>query len=138
MTTLYTATVHSTGGREGKVKSLDGILDAELNKPTEMGGNSSGVNPEMLFAAAYGACFGGALKAVAQKQGVELPEGWSIDSSVSINQEGASMFLSGRLVVKASGMDQTKLENVAKTAHIVCPYSKAVKGNMEVQIVVEV
>ncbi|MCU0339139.1 MAG: Ohr family peroxiredoxin, partial [Spirosomaceae bacterium] len=93
---------------------------------------------EMLFAAAYAACYGGAVKVVAEKQGAELPEDWSVDANVSLNQDGASLFLSVKLVLKAPGGDQKKLENVAKTAHVVCPYSKAVKGNVETEIMVEV
>lgn len=138
MTTLYTATVHSVGGRVGHAKSSDGMLDTEVAKPVEMGGSGEGVNPEMLFAAAYAACYGGAVKVVAEKQGAVLPEDWSVEANVSLNQEGASLFLAAKLVLKAPGGDQKKLENVARTAHVVCPYSKAIKGNVETEIMVEV
>ncbi|MFN4147396.1 MAG: Ohr family peroxiredoxin [Runella sp.] len=138
MAILYTASVRSIGGRVGNIKSSDGVLDSLVSKPLEMGGTGDAPNPEMLFAAAYGACFGGSLKVVAQKQGIELVEGWSVEASVSLHQEGASVFLSAKLKVLAPGMEKSKIESVARTAHIVCPYSKALKGNIETEIMVEV
>ena len=136
MAVLYTAIVDSIGGREGTIKSADGALDIQITKPVEMDGPGGLANPEMLFAAAYGACYGGALKYVAEKQGLEIP--FEVQAKVSLNLEGANMFLSVQLLVKALGQDRTKVENIAKTAHNACPYSKAVKGNVEVTIMVEV
>lgn len=136
MAVLYTATVESAGGRTGTIKSLDGALNIQIDKPTELGGPGGLPNPEMLFAATYGACYGGAFKLVAERQGVSAP--FTVLASASLNQEGASMFISVQLVVKAPGQDKTKIENIANTAHSVCPYSKAIKGNVEVTIMVEV
>ena len=136
MAVLYTATVDSIGGREGTIKSADGALDMHTAKPVEMGGNGGAANPEMLFAAAYGACYGGALQYVAERQGFTAP--FEVQASVALNLEGANMFLGVQLLVKSIGQDRTKVENIAKTAHNACPYSKAVKGNVEVTIMVEV
>jgi Ohr subfamily peroxiredoxin len=138
MAVLYTASVHSIGGREGHLNSADGILDMPTQKPAQMGGTGGGTNPEQLFAAAYGACYGGALTFVADKQGIEVPEGFAVDAEVSFNVEGANLFLSATLNVSLPGMDADKAQKLAETAHIVCPYSKAVKGNIEVALNVSV
>lgn len=133
METLYTSTVSSVGGRDGDVKSLDGILEMDLRRPTEMHGEGGKPNPEMLFAAAYSACYNGALMAVAERRKIILPE-HAVEVSISLNKDGNNMFLSGRIVVKAPGMEHEQLQQLAETAHAVCPYSKAVKGNMEMEI----
>ncbi len=133
METLYTSTVSSVGGRDGDVKSLDGILEMDLRRPTEMHGEGGKPNPEMLFAAAYSACYNGALMAVAERRKIILPE-HAVEVSISLNKDGNNMFLSGRIVVKAPGMEHEQLQQLAETAHTVCPYSKAVKGNMEMDI----
>jgi Ohr subfamily peroxiredoxin len=133
METLYTSTVSSVGGRDGDVKSLDGILEMDLRRPTEMHGEGGKPNPEMLFAAAYSACYNGALMAVAERRKLILPE-HAVEVSISLNKDGNNMFLSGRIVVKAPGMDHDQLQQLAETAHAVCPYSKAVKGNMDMHI----
>ena len=133
METLYTSTVSSVGGRDGDVKSLDGILEMDLRRPTEMHGEGGKPNPEMLFAAAYSACYNGALMTVAERRKIILPE-HAVEVSISLNKDGNNMFLSGRIVVKAPGMEHEQLQQLAETAHAVCPYSKAVKGNMEMEI----
>ncbi|GAB3564790.1 organic hydroperoxide resistance protein [Spirosoma luteolum] len=133
METLYTATVSNVGGREGDVKSLDGILELDLNRPVEMHGKGGKANPEMLFAAAYSACYNGALMAVAESRKIILPQ-HAVEVSISLNKDGNNMSLSGRILVKAPGMEHEQLQNLANTAHAVCPYSKAVKGNMDMQV----
>jgi lipoyl-dependent peroxiredoxin len=138
MAVIYTANVVSTGGREGHVVSSDGVLDIPTQKPVTMGGVGGASNPEQLFAAAYGACYGGALLFVAEKQGIEVPQGFKVDAQVSFNVEGSSLFLSAGLSVHLPGMEQGKAEKLAQTAHNVCPYSKAVKGNIEVNLTVVV
>ena len=138
MAVLYTAGVHSTGGREGHLTSADGVLDMSTQKPVQMGGVGGATNPEQLFAAAYGACYGGALAFVAEKQGIEVPAGFAVDAEVSFNVEGANLFLSAVLNVSLPGMEADKAKKLAETAHIVCPYSKAVKGNVEVALNVTV
>lgn len=137
METVYTATVSNIGGREGDVKSLDGILEMDIRRPVEMHGEGGAPNPEMLFAAAYSSCYNGALMAVAQKKKIILPE-HAVEVSISLNKDGESMFLSGKIVVKAPGMEHAQLQELADTAHAVCPYSKAVKGNVDMKVEVMV
>ncbi len=134
MAVIYTAGVHSVGGREGHVRSDDGILELDTRKPVESGGPGGGTNPEQLFAAAYGACYGGSIQFVADKQGLTLPAGWSVDATVSMNLEGSGVFLSIGLTVSLPGMEPEKAQKLAQTSHGVCPYSKAVKGNVEVNL----
>ncbi|MBD2751480.1 Ohr family peroxiredoxin [Spirosoma validum] len=133
METLYTATVSNVGGREGDVKSLDGILELDVKRPVEMHGEGGAPNPEMLFAAAYSACYNGALMAVAERRKIILPE-HAVEVSISLNKDGNNMFLSGKITVKAPHMDHDQLQQLAESAHIVCPYSKAVKGNMDMKL----
>lgn len=135
---LYTASVTNTGGREGYVKSSDNKINSKVTKPVEMGGTGEGTNPEQLFAAAYSACYGGAVKFIANKHGVELPADWSIEAQVSMNQEGASMFLSVKMITKLPGMDAETANKIATIAYNACPYTRAVKGNIESEMVVEV
>ncbi len=135
--TVYTATVSNVGGREGDVKSLDGVLDLKVRRPVEMHGKGAAANPEMLFAAAYSSCYNGALMAVAERRKTILPE-HAVEVAISLNKDGNNMFLSGKITVKAPGMDKDQLQQLAETAHAVCPYSKAVKGNMDMKIEVMV
>lgn len=137
METVYTATVSNVGGRDGDVKSLDGVLELDVRKPVEMHGEGKAANPEMLFAAAYSSCYNSALMTVASRRKIILPE-HAVEVSISLNKDGNSMFLSGKIVVKAPGMDHDELQQLAETAHAVCPYSKAIKGNMEMGIEVMV
>jgi len=134
---VYTATVSNVGGREGDVKSLDGVLDLKVRRPVEMHGKGEAANPEMLFAAAYSACYNGALMAVAERRKTILPT-HAVEVAISLNKEGNNMFLSGKITVKAPGMDKAELQQLSETAHAVCPYSKAVKGNMDMKIEVMV
>lgn len=133
METLYTATVSNVGGREGDVKSLDGALDLIVRRPIEMHGEGGAANPEMLFAAAYSSCYNSALMTVANVRKVILPQ-HAVEVSISLNKDGNNMFLSGKITVKAPGMDHDQLQQLAETAHAVCPYSKVVKGNMDMKI----
>ena len=131
--TLYTARVHTTGGREGRAKSDDGKLDVTLVRPTSGG---AGTNPEQLFAAGYSACFLGAMKAVAGKMNVKLPDDVAIDSEVDLGpiREGAAFGIAARLNVSLPGMDRAQAQQVLDAAHQVCPYSNATRGNIDVQI----
>ncbi|GAB3951034.1 organic hydroperoxide resistance protein [Spirosoma harenae] len=133
METVYTATVSNVGGREGDVKSLDGVLELDVKRPVEMHGEGGAANPEMLFAAAYSSCYNSALMTVADRRKIILPE-HAVEVSISLNKDGNNMFLSGKITVKAPGMDHDQLQQLAEVAHSVCPYSKAVKGNMEMKI----
>jgi lipoyl-dependent peroxiredoxin len=131
MAILYTANVTNTGGRVGQIKSEDGILDMAVSKPVEMNGTGGATNPEQLFAAAYATCYGGAVKFLAEKQGVILPEDWAVEAQVSMNQEGGSMFLSVKIIAKFFGVEKQAAEKLATTAYHACPYTRATKGNIE-------
>jgi lipoyl-dependent peroxiredoxin len=137
---LYTATATATGGRAGTAKSSDGVLDLALTTPKELGGNGApGTNPEQLFAAGYSACFIGAMKAVAGKQKISLPAEVSITSDVAIgphaNKPGA-FGIQVDMKITVPGMDRAALEALVATAHEVCPYSNATRGNVDVTLTI--
>lgn len=133
---VYQAHATSTGGRDGTTRSSDGLLDLKLAVPTEMGGAGGGVNPEQLFAAGYSACFIGALKFVAGKQKITLPADTRIDATVGIGPIPAGFGIEVQLVVSIPGMEHAQAMDLVNQAHIVCPYSNATRGNIEVTLTV--
>lgn len=130
---LYTARVHTTGGRDGASRSDDGKLDVQQSAP---GGPGTGTNPEQLFAAGYSACFLGAMKAVAGKQNVTLPNDTAIDAEVDLGPTSKGYGIVARLTVHVPGMDPTQAQQLVDAAHQVCPYSNATRGNIDVTITV--
>lgn len=133
---LYTTTATTHGGRSGHVKSADGVIDLQLALPKEMGG-PGGVkgNPETLFAAGYSACFEGALRLVAGKQGKKLGEGVGITAAVTIGKTPDGGFgLAVELTGVLPGMPREEAEQLMHAAHEVCPYSKATRGNIDVKL----
>jgi Ohr subfamily peroxiredoxin len=135
---LYTAHATSTGGRTGTTKSSDSKISLNLDTPKELGGaGGAGTNPEQLFAAGYSACFIGAMKAVASSQKLKLPDDVSIDASVGIGPHTGKPGAFGievAMTIKAPGMDKAAVEKLVATAHEVCPYSNATRGNVEVKL----
>jgi Ohr subfamily peroxiredoxin len=132
---LYRAHAHATGGRDGRARSSDGILDVKLAVPTEMGGGGGeATNPEQLFAAGYAACFLGALKYVAGQRKVRLPAETSIDSTVGIGQIPAGFGIEVDLRINAPGMDKAQAMELVQAAHQVCPYSNATRNNIDVRL----
>jgi osmotically inducible protein OsmC len=132
---LYRATATSTGGREGSSRSSDGILDVKLTVPKEMGGGGQpGTNPEQLFAAGYSACFLGALKFVAGQAKTPLPADTSITGRVGIGQIPTGFGIEVDLDILLPGMDQSVAQGLVDKAHIVCPYSNATRGNIDVRL----
>ncbi|MBC7533470.1 MAG: organic hydroperoxide resistance protein [Oligoflexus sp.] len=132
---LYTATAKSVGGREGRSETSDGRLNVALSTPKGLGGNDGpGTNPEQLFAAGYSACFIGALKVVAMKEKVNLPDGLSVDANVHIGPIGSAFGISAELVVNLPGMDENTANSLVEKAHQVCPYSNATRGNISVDL----
>ena len=131
--TLYTARVHTTGGRDGNSKSDDGKLEVRLTPPAA---NGPGTNPEQLFAAGYSACYIGALKAVAGKMKAQLPPDLAVDAEVDLGpiKEGAAYGIAVRLNVSLPGVDRAQAQQLVDAAHQVCPYSNATRGNVDVQI----
>ncbi len=133
---LYRATATSTGGRDGTSRSSDGAIDLTLATPKELGGGGPGTNPEQLFAAGYSACFIGALKFVAGKEKVKLPADTSITATVGIGPIPTGFGIEAELRVSAPGVDRAILEGLVQKAHVVCPYSNATRGNIEVKLIV--
>jgi Ohr subfamily peroxiredoxin len=128
---LYTAKVHTTGGREGASRSSDGRLDIKLSTP---GTADSGTNPEQLFAAGWSACFEGAMGLAARKMKITLPADLAIDAEVDLKLAGGAYFLRARLDVSLPGLDRDTARAVVDAAHQTCPYSKATRGNIDVEI----
>ena len=135
-TALYTAHATSTGGRTGSTESSDSKIKLQLSTPKELGGDSGpGTNPEQLFAAGYSACFIGAMKAVAAKQKIALPADVSIKADVSIGPmtgKPGAFGIAVAMAVTVPGMAKADVEKLVATAHEVCPYSNATRGNIDV------
>ena len=130
---LYTAKAHTTGGRDGASKTDDGRLDVKLSSP---GTSGTGTNPEQLFAAGYSACFIGAMKAVAGMQKITLPADLAVDAEVDLGPVGKAYGVAARLNVSLPGMDKSAAQALVDTAHQVCPYSNATRGNIDVTITI--
>jgi Ohr subfamily peroxiredoxin len=128
---LYTGFTHTTGGRDGAARSSDGRLDIKLSPP---GGAGSGTNPEQLFAAGWSACFIGAIGHAARAKGVTLPPGLAVDAEVDLGTSGNDFFLQARLNVSMPGLDEDTARTLVDAAHQTCPYSKATRGNIDVEI----
>jgi Ohr subfamily peroxiredoxin len=131
---LYTAHAHTTGGRDGRSVSDDGLLDVKLSPPKAMGGAGTATNPEQLFAAGYSACFMGALKHVAGMKKLTVPADASINASIDIGPIPAGFGISARLAISLPGMDRAVAQDLVDTAHQVCPYSNATRGNIDVEL----
>ena len=135
---LYTATVHTTGGRDGRSVADDQRLEVTLAVPPAMGGDGKGTNPEQLFAAGYSACFMGALKHVASQKQVKVPAESSIDASVLIGPVPGGFGLAVKMVVNLPGLGHEQAKALVDAAHQVCPYSNATRGNIIVDLSVAV
>jgi len=129
---LYTARAHTTGGRDGRSVSDDKLLDVKLSPPKSMGGAGNATNPEQLFAAGYSACFMGALKHVAGLKKVAVPADAAIDASVDLGPIPQGFGIAVRMVIHLPGLDRAVAQDLITTAHQVCPYSNATRGNIEV------
>jgi Ohr subfamily peroxiredoxin len=129
---LYTAEAHVTGGRtDGHGRTADGALEVDLRTPPEMGGEGGGTNPEQLFAVGYGACFEGALAAVARRQKLEAGD-VAIDSKVKLmTGEDRSFTIAAELHVTLPSVEGEDAIDLVRAAHRVCPYSNATRGNID-------
>jgi Ohr subfamily peroxiredoxin len=130
-TVLYTGKTHTTGGREGHARSDDGQLDVVLSPP---GSGRPGTNPEQLFAAGWSACFEGAMGIAARKLRIDLPAGTAIDAEVDLGTVGDGYQLQARLNISLPGLDAQQAQAVVDEAHRTYPYSKATRGNIDVEI----
>ncbi|ALN64774.1 organic hydroperoxide resistance protein [Lysobacter antibioticus] len=132
---LYTAHAHVTGGRDGRAVFSDNALDAKLTTPRELGGaGGDGTNPEQLFAAGYSACFMGALKFVAGREKIALPADAAIDGSVGIGQIPTGFGIEVELKISLPGLPREQAQALVDKAHVVCPYSNATRGNIDVTL----
>ncbi|QLY24859.1 organic hydroperoxide resistance protein [Bdellovibrio sp. KM01] len=134
MSKLYTAVATATGGRNGKVESSDGVLNLEVRIPKEMGGSGGAfTNPEQLFAAGYAACFDSALNFVAMQQKTKITSSVTADVGIGPNNAGG-FALAVKLRAKIEGVERAIAQQLLETAHKVCPYSNATRGNVPVEI----
>ena len=132
---LYRAEATATGGREGRAVSSDKHLDVKLSLPKEMGGQGGeGTNPEQMFAAGYSACFMGALKFVAGQDKVVISQDATITGKVGIGQIPTGFGIEVELMISIPGMARSQAEGLVEKAHIVCPYSNATRGNIQVTL----
>ncbi|OAR23058.1 Ohr subfamily peroxiredoxin [Streptomyces sp. ERV7] len=136
MDALYTAAA-TANGREGRAVSSDGRLDLPLAMPPALGGNGEGTNPEQLFAAGYAACFASAMGAVGRQMKVDTKD-VSVTAEVSIGKDDTGFGLA--VVMRIELPDELAGETgrqLVEATHAYCPYSKATRGNIEVELVVE-
>jgi lipoyl-dependent peroxiredoxin len=133
---VYTTESTATGGgRDGHVKSGDGRIDLDTRPPKVMGGSGEGTNPEQLFSAGYAACFLGALRLVAGKGKVKLDDATNVTVEIGFGKDSEGGFgISGKVVGYLPGLEQSAADDLVHQAHQVCPYSKATRGNIDVDI----
>jgi lipoyl-dependent peroxiredoxin len=137
MKTLFTAESISKGGRSGTVKSPDGLLNVTLGNPLEAGIETRGPNPELLFAAAYSACYHGALSNAAEKLGTSVADS-TVRAVVSLVEDDQGGYgLAVELHAQLPGVDAAQARRIMEAAHITCPYSKALRGDTSVTLVVD-
>jgi osmotically inducible protein OsmC len=137
---VYTTESTATGGgRDGHVKSADGRIDLDTRPPKVMGGSGEGTNPEQLFSAGYAACFLGALRLVAGKAKVKLDDATDVTVQIGFGKDSAGGFgITGKIVGYLPGLDQSAADELVEQAHQVCPYSKATRGNIDVDLAAKV
>ncbi|MGN7773703.1 organic hydroperoxide resistance protein [Phyllobacterium sp. 22552] len=128
---IYSGKTHTTGGRDGAARSDDGQLDVKLSPP---GSDKPGTNPEQLFAAGWSACFIGALGLAATKRKVRLPAETAIDAEVDLGMTGDAYGLQARLNISLPGLEADVARALIDEAHQTCPYSKATRGNIAVEL----
>jgi Ohr subfamily peroxiredoxin len=136
MSALYATKARAVGGRAGHVETEDGLFSADLALPRELGGKGGATNPEQLFAAGYAACFENAVRFIAGQQKIPL-KGAAVTATVELHPRPEGGFRLGvALDAETQGLDQAAAEALVAAAHQVCPYSNAVRGNINVGITV--
>ena len=137
MKTLFTSEAVSTGGRSGRIESPDGLLNVTLGNPLEKGAEKRGPNPELLFAGAYSACYHGALLNAAKKLGTPLKNS-KVRALVSLIEDDQGGYrLAVELHGQLPGIDRAQGQRIMDEAHKTCPYSKALRGDTSVKLVVD-
>lgn len=134
MKVLYKTRASATGGRDGQAATDDGLLSVKLAPPKELGGPGGATNPEQLFAAGYAACFLGAMKFVGNRDKIAVPADVSVTAEIGIGprDDGGGFGITAALTVNLPGMEAAAAEDLMARAHVVCPYSHAIRGNVEV------
>lgn len=132
---VYSGTAKATGGRDGRATTSDEKLNVKLAVPKEMGGSGEGTNPEQLFAAGYSACFLGAIRFVGSKEKIMIPEDASITGTVGIGAIPTGFGIQAELKISLPGIERAIAQSLVDQANIVCPYSNATRGNIEVKLV---
>jgi lipoyl-dependent peroxiredoxin len=127
---LYTAKVHTTGGRAGTSRSSDGRLEIKLSRP---GSSGDGTNPEQLFAAGWSACFESAMEFAARNLKIALPADHAVDAEIDLGPAGGGFSVAARLYVSLPGMERATAERLIEATHQVCPYSRATHGNIAIE-----
>ncbi len=137
---VYSTKVTATGGRHGTIRSQDGLLDLKLALPLTLGGKGDATNPEQLFAGGYAACFENALFHVSREARRHFADSdIEVVAQIGLSRnESGAFLLSAALAVTMAGVDQKTAEKLVDGAHAICPYSNAIKGNVDVQIAVSV
>ncbi|MGN6828202.1 organic hydroperoxide resistance protein [Paucibacter sp. M5-1] len=126
---IYTGRTHTTGGREGAARSADGRLDVRLSRP---GSSGPGTNPEQLLGAGWSACFIGAMGHAARQLNVNLPGDVAVTAEIDLGTGEGGFFLQARLQVSLPGLPRDAAQALIDAAHQTCPYSKALRGNIDV------
>ena len=136
MKILYETQAVATGGRDGRAQTKDGSFSVNLAVPTEMGGKGGGNNPEQLFASGYAACFLGAIRFDAGQTKTKVPDDATVTSTVGIGprDDGTGFGLQVALEIKLPGIERKAAEDLVAKAHVVCPYSHATRGNIDVKL----
>ena len=128
---LYTARVDTTGGREGAARTDDGRLDVKLTSP---GGAGTGTNPEQLFAAGWSACFIASIQGAGKQLKIAVPADASVNAEIDLGTNGGGYLLGARLNVSLPGLPRDSAQALVDAAHQICPYSKATRGNIAVEL----
>ena len=137
MKTLFTAEAVSIGGRSGSIQTPDGLLDVALGNPLEKGIERRGPTPELLFAGAYSACYHGALINAAKKLGAPAKDS-KVRALVSLIEDDQGGYrLAVELHAKLPGIDRDQAQRTMDEAHKTCPYSKALRGDTSVKLMVD-
>ena len=130
---VYTVSAQSTGGRGGQGITTDPELTLDLRAPKELGGPGGGANPEQLFAIGYGACFQGAMGLASKELGASTKDS-VVRTTVGLGPEGDSFALTVKIEVFIPGVDLAEVQRLAERTHELCPYSKATRGNVPVEV----
>lgn len=131
---LYTAKIHTTGGRGGRSVSDDRLLEVSLAPPAALGGKGGATNPEQLFGAGYSACFLGAIHHVAGQKNVAVPADAFVAAEVDLGPISQGFGIAARLTIGLPGLDRGMAQELIEAAHAVCPYSNATRGNIGVTL----